>query len=41
MYDDVFRLSQAGEPLPAFDPERVKWLTPVYREGGVSLYRVK
>ena len=41
MYDDVFRLSQAGEPLPAFDPERVKWLTPVYREGGVSLYRVE
>ncbi len=41
IYDNVYHLSPTGEKLPAFAPEETEWLTPVYLDKSVSLFRVE
>lgn len=41
IYDQVYYLSPEGESEAGFEPDESEWLEPLYREGSVSLYRVK
>lgn len=40
IYDEVFYLAPSGEKRPSFNPDDSDWLTPVYLDKSVDLYRV-